>query len=163
MMCYYLNVQFQGQRVNIIRAFSWNKKKYFEISVHSGKGTYVYPVHHLMCSFGKLPLGRYLRNAGSEGTWLSECYLCKSIYHLHYNVCAGCNVLEPDVSGTGMFHWHLVPYNTYQHCTLRLPFASSLPHFLNRQVEIYQNWTVHFRNLVSNSQQMFRTHAKITE
>ena len=53
--------------LNVICAFSWNKKKYFEKSVHSGKGTNVYPVHHLLCSSGTLPLGSYLRNAGREG------------------------------------------------------------------------------------------------
>jgi len=53
---------------NLTCAFSWNKKnyEYIEISEHSGEGTNVYPVHHLLCSSGKLPLGRYLMNAGSE-------------------------------------------------------------------------------------------------
>jgi hypothetical protein len=48
-----------------------------------------------------------------EGVWLSDCCVCRNIDHF-YTLQKSQSVLAADVFGTGIFHWHIMPWCRYQ-------------------------------------------------
>ena len=58
-------------------------------------------MQNVLSNYGELTTRRYLKNAGSIGWvliwwiwWLSDYYLYKRIYHLHYSNCASCKSMS---------------------------------------------------------------------
>jgi len=101
---------------------------------------------YIVCSSGKLRLGRYLRNSGSMG-WTFEWQeydsattICEKTFITCIRVIVPApNVPVVDVFGTGNFHQHTVPLNRYKPHNLLLLSICSFPPLPK---PVYQNWTV---------------------